>query len=176
LVFDRFHVIKLVNDKLAALRRQLYRQATAEQKQVLKGVRWLLVKRPENLETRRNERERLEEALKLNEPLALAYYLKEELGEFWEQDDEEEATVFLLDWLTRAEASGIKILVGLAKTLRKHALGLLAYYDYPISTGPLEGTNNKIKTMKRQAYGYRDKEFFKLKILAAHEAKYALIG
>jgi transposase len=176
LVFDRFHVMKLVNDKLAALRRQLYAQATAEQKQVLKGIRWLLVKRPENLEARRNEHARLEEALQLNEPLATAYYLKEELGEFWEQDDEEQATAFLLAWLALAEASRVKMLVGLAKTLRKHALGLLAYYDYPISTGPLEGTNNKIKTMKRQAYGYRDKEFFKLKILAAHEAKYALVG
>jgi transposase len=176
LVFDRFHVMKLVNDKLAALRRQLYAQASAEHKRILKGVRWLLVKRPENLEERRNERERLEEALRLNAPLATAYYLKEELGEFWEQDDEEQATTFLLDWLTQAETSGIKILVSLAKTLRKHALGLLAYYDYPISTGPLEGTNNKIKTMKRQAYGFRDKEFFKLKILAAHEAKYALVG
>ena len=47
--------------------------------------------------------------------------------------------------------------------------GILAYYDYPISTGPLEGTNNKIKTMERQAYGFRDLEFFKLKILALHE-------
>jgi transposase len=176
LVFDRFHVMKLVNDKLAALRRQLYAQASADDKRLLKGVRWLLVKLPENLEARRNERERLEEALQLNAPLATAYYLKEDLREFWEQDDEEQATAFLLDWLARAEASGVKILVGLAKTLRKHALGLLAYYDYPISTGPLEGTNNKIKTMKRQAYGFRDKEFFKLKILAIHEAKYALVG
>jgi transposase len=176
LVFDRFHVMKLVNDKLAALRRQLYAQASAEDQRILKGVRWLLVKRPENLEAGRHERQRLEEALQLNAPLATAYYLKEELGELWEQDDEDQATAFLLDWLARAEASGIQILIGLAKTLRKHALGLLAYYDYPISTGPLEGTNNKIKTMKRQAYGYRDKEFFKLKILAAHEAKYALVG
>ena len=114
--------------------------------------------------------------MKLNEPLATAYYLKEELCELWEQEDEEEATAFLLDLLARAEASGVKMLVGLAKTLRKHAMGLLAYYDYPISTGPLEGTNNKIKTMKRQAYGFRDQEFFKLKILAIHEAKYALVG
>ena len=120
--------------------------------------------------------EALEEALRLNEPLAMAYYLKEELREFWEQDDEEEATAFLLDWLARAESSGIKILIDLAKTLRKHAWGLVAYYDYPISTGPLEGTNNKIKTMQRQAYGYRDEEFLRLKILACHEAKYALVG
>jgi len=176
LVFDRFHVMKLVNDKLTSLRRQLHARATAEGKKVLKGVRWLLLKRPENLNARRGERQRLREALRLNEPLAVAYYLKEDLSQFWEQEDEDQAQAFLLDWLARAEASGISVLVGLAQTLREHALGLMAYYDYPISTGPLEGTNNKIKTMKRQAYGYRDKEFFKLKILAAHETKYALVG
>lgn len=176
LVFDRFHVMKLFNDKLSELRRQLYHQATAEHRRVLKGVRWLLLKRPENLDPERRERQRLDEALKLNEPLASAYYLKESLAEFWEQADEEEATAYLLDWLAQAEASGIAILVGLAATLRKHALGLLAWYDYPISTGPLEGTNNKIKTMQRQAYGFRDQEFFTLKIYALHEAKYALVG
>ena len=53
---------------------------------------------------------------------------------------------------------------------------ILAWYDYPISTGPLEGTNNKIKTMKRQAYGFQDSEFLKLKIYAVHESKYALVG
>jgi transposase len=52
----------------------------------------------------------------------------------------------------------------------------MAYYDFPISTGPLEGTNNKIKTMKRQAYGFRDNEFFKLKIMGIHLTKYALVG
>ena len=57
-----------------------------------------------------------------------------------------------------------------------HRTGILAYYDYPISTAPLEGTNNKIKTMKRQAYGFRDLEFFKLKIMAVHGSKYALVG
>ena len=64
----------------------------------------------------------------------------------------------------------------MGRTLEKHREGLLAYYRFPISTGPLEGTNNKIKTMKRQAYGFRDQEFFKLKILAIHETKYALVG
>ena len=62
-----------------------------------------------------------------------------------------------------------------ARTLRFHARGLLAYYDYAISTGPLEGTNNKIKTMKRQAYGFRDHQFFILKIYAIHESRYALV-
>jgi transposase len=60
--------------------------------------------------------------------------------------------------------------------LLRDITGILAYYDCRISTGPLEGTNNKIRTMQRQAYGFRDKEFFKLKIYVLHEAKYALVG
>jgi len=75
-----------------------------------------------------------------------------------------------------ARDSGIRVMQQMAKTLMFHAFGLLAWYDYPISTGPLEGTNNKIKTMQRQAYGFRDQEFFKLKIYAIHETKYALVG
>jgi len=177
LVFDRFHVIKLFNDKLSDLRRDLHRQATDSlHKQVLKGTRWLLLKRPENLDPARNEQARLAEALQLNAPLATAYYLKEDLAEVWEQEDQETAQAFLLDWILQAESSGIRMLINFAKTLRLHAHGILAYYDYPISTGPLEGTNNKIKTMKRQAYGFRDQDFLKLKIYAIHESKYALVG
>jgi len=83
----------------------------------------------------------------------------------------------LLDeWALKARLSGIPMLKTIAKTLSAYRSGILAYYDFPISTGPLEGTNNKIKTMKRQAYGFRDMEFFKLKIMALHEAKYALVG
>lgn len=177
LVFDRFHVMKLFNDKLSELRREMYHEIKDKmQKQVLKGVRWLLLKRPENLDPNRDEGKRLQDALQLNQPLATAYYLKEELAEFWEQDDYYEAETFLLDWIRRAETTGIRMLIQFAKTLRFHAFGLLNYYDYPISTAPLEGTNNKIKTMKRQAYGFRDHEFFILKILALHESKYALVG
>ena len=64
----------------------------------------------------------------------------------------------------------------MAQTLASYRTGLLAYYEVMITSGPLEGTNNKIKTMKRQAYGFRDREFFKLKILALHETKYVLVG
>ena len=175
IVYDHFHVIKLFNDKLSDLRRSLYHKAQDEQKKVLKGSRWLLLKAAENLDPQRNEEARLEEALKLNKPLAMAYYLKEDLRQFWDQSGKRFAGAFLNDWIRRAEASGVKMLQQMAKTLESRRSGLLAYYDYPISTGPLEGTNNKIKTMKRQAYGFRDQEFFKLKILAIHEAKYALV-
>src|SRR5262249_26331190 len=86
------------------------------------------------------------------------------------------ATTFLEGWIRRAKASGIKVVQQMARTLAAHRSGLLAYHDVLINSGPLEGTNHKIKTMKRQAYGFRDREFFKLKILAIHETKYALVG
>jgi transposase len=176
-VFDHFHVIKLFNDKLSDLRRALYREATdIMQKAVLKGTRWLLLKNPENLDKEKDEKRRLEEALALNKPLATAYYLKDDLRRFWDQPGKAFATTFLDGWIRRANASGIRVLQQMAKTLAAHRTGLLAYYDVMISSGPMEGTNNKIKTMKRQAYGFRDMGFFKLKILAIHETKYALVG
>jgi transposase len=176
-VFDHFHVIKLFNDKLSAFRRELFRSlADDDQRSILKGTRWLLLKNPENLDPQKNELERLQEALNLNTPLTTAYYLKEDLRQIWQQKSKAIARLVLNDWIRRADASGIAMLQQFAITLEEHREGILAYYDYPISTGPLEGINNKIQTMKRQAYGFRDLEFFKLKILAIHQTKYALLG
>ena len=177
IVFDHFHVIKLFNDKLSNLRRDLYHEVEdILQKQVLKGTRWLLLKNPENLDTDREEPRRLEEALELNQPLTTAYYMKEDLRQLWSQPNKQKAEAFLEGWIARARSSNVLMLKRFANTLAAHKSGLLAYYDYPISTGPLEGTNNKIKTMKRQAYGFRDMDFFKLKIKALHLTKYALVG
>ena len=177
LVFDRFHLVKLLNGHLTDLRRELYREATDDlQKSVLKGTRWLLLKLSENLDDTRDERQRLEEALALNQSLAIAYYLKEDLRQIWEQSCKKMGEFCLDLWIRRAEASGIKQLQKFAKTLRVHRNGILAWYDHPISTGPLEGTNNKIKLLQRQAYGYRDLDFFKLKLLAIHYSQHALVG
>ena len=175
-VFDHFHVIKLYNDKLSAFRRQLFHELTGRGQELLKGIRWLLLKNPGNLDPKKKERQRLQRALRLNEPLAIAYYLKEDLRQIWMQQNKSMARLFLRDWLARARVSGIRMLERFADTLEEHQEGILNYYNYPISTGPLEGTNTKIQLMKRQAYGYRDHEFFKLKILGAHETKYALVG
>jgi transposase len=176
LVFDHFHVVKLMNDKLSALRRQLFHELTAAGKKLLKGIRWLLLMNPENLDPKKKEPQRLERALKLNEPLAIAYYLKEYLRTIWHQPGKRMARMVLEDWLSLARASGVRMLENFADTIEKYQEGILNYYDYPISTGPLEGTNNKIKLLQRQAYGFRDHEFFKLKILGLHETKYALVG
>jgi transposase len=176
-VFDHFHVVKLLNDKLSALRRDLYHQAvSAEGHKLLKGTRWLLLKNPENLDDEKNERQRLEEALALNAPLAIAYYLKEDLRQIWQQPTKRTARRVLNEWLAKARISGVHMLERFADTLEGHQEGVLAYYDAPISTGPLEGTNTKIQAMKRQAYGFRDHEFYKLKILGIHQTQHALVG
>jgi transposase len=177
LVFDRFHLVKLLNERLTELRRQLYREAVGPLgKQVLKGTRWLLLKNPENLDDERGERERLDEALRLNHSLAVAYYLKEDLRRFWEQPGHHAAQRFLTSWCRRAESSGIRLLQKFAKTLRIHRRGLLAWYAEPISTGPLEGVNNRIKLLQRRSYGYRDLELFELRLLALHTTRYELVG
>ena len=177
LVFDRFHIVRLLNDKLTQLRRELYREATDKlHKKVLKGTRWLLLKRPENLDPLRGEKERLADALKLNESLSTAYYLKEDLRQLWQQPHRTAARNFITSWYQQAMESGIRVIQQFARTLAAGLFGILNWFRHPISTGPLEGVNNKIKTMKRQAYGFRDGEFFKLKIYALHETKYALVG
>jgi len=176
IVFDHFHIIKMINDKLSDFRRILHAQASQAGKKVLKGTRWLLLKNPENLNDNNNEKQRLQEALDINRHLATAYYLKEDLRQLWNQNNKKTASAYLDGWIARAKSSDILLLISLAVTIERHRNGILAYYDFPISTGPLEGTNNKIKTLQKQAYGFRDREFFKLKIYALHETKYALVG
>ena len=179
IVFDHFHVIKLMNEKISDFRRQLY-NLTADklQRSVLKGTRWLLLTARENLETKKKSVERLRQALEVNRPLATVYYMKEDLRQVWSWvGDKQAAEWHLRSWIEMARNSGIVMLLKFAKTLESHLEGILAYFDFDgLSTGPLEGTNNKIKTMQRKAYGYRDMDFFKLKIMALHETKYALVG
>ncbi|MEI6538572.1 MAG: ISL3 family transposase [Planctomycetota bacterium] len=134
-VFDRFHIVKLMNDKLTQLRRDLQREADEMGKKVLKGLRYLLLKHQENLNDSKNERARLMEALGLNESLSIAYYLKEDLGQIWQQSSKAIAGRFLKDGCARARASGIKVMQTMANTLEGHRTGILHWYDFPISTG-----------------------------------------
>ena len=176
IVFDRFHVVKLMNEKLTTLRRQLYREANDEERSVLKGSRWLLLKNPENLRSDRDEAAHLAAALELNAPLAQGYYLKEDLRLFWDHTFRWPAQLFLRSWCQRAIATGLAPLKTMAKTLTRLEEGLLSYFDHRITSGPMEGTNNKIKTVQRQSYGIRDREYFDLTLYSLHEKKYALVG
>ncbi|MGM0466803.1 MAG: transposase [Acidobacteriota bacterium] len=71
--------------------------------------------------------------------------------------------------------SGVLQLARFARKLRRHAWGILNYFDFPISTAKVEGINNRIKVIKRRAYGYRDIDYFKLKIYNIHATRYALL-
>ncbi|MDQ7004970.1 MAG: ISL3 family transposase [Ghiorsea sp.] len=171
-VADHFHVIKLFNEKLTILRRDMQRDAeTAMGKKVLKGIRWLLMLKPENLALRKaSARQRLDNALELNKPLATAYYMKEELRLIWQQKSKKDASNLLTEWVNKADVSGIRVVKSFARTLARLRVAILAYYDFKgLSSGKIEGSNNKIKTIHKVAYGYRDMEFLKLKILSMHE-------
>ena len=98
------------------------------------------------------------------------------LQQLWEQGALLAAHRFLDDWIRLAEVSGIRVLKTFTRTLARCRTGILARHDHPISTGPLEGTNNKTKTLKRHAYGFRDQEYFKLQIMAPHYSRFELIG
>jgi transposase len=104
-----------------------------------------------------------------------AYYLKESPYEIRAQVYKEEAENVLDLWLEQAYQTNIPRLTKFANTIKAHRWGILNWYDYHISTAKLEGINNKIKTMKRQAYGYRDQKFFELKILALHDKNYEFV-
>jgi transposase len=173
-VFDHFHIIKLANEKIDELRRALAREAGILERRYLKGTRYLLLMGEENVPEQK--RAALEEALHFNEPLSIAYYLKEELRLLWSQPARPAMRKYLEGWCAQALGSGIAQLVSLAKTLRAHATGILNYFQHPISTGKLEGINNKIKTLKRKAYGYRDETFFILKLYSLHESKFRFTG
>lgn len=174
LTFDRFHVVKLMNERLDDLRRELVRAAGAEAKQTIKGLRWLLLHRRDNLEP--DAAQRLERSLQLNAPLQTAYLLKEELALLWEQADGRQAWAYLRDWCAKAQASGIRQLHAMADTLLRHAKGILAYYKTGLTSGKMEGINRKIRGLLCSAFGFRDHDFFKLRLYALHEAKFKLVG
>jgi transposase len=174
LVFDKFHVIKLMNERLDDLRRQMVREAEGPLKLRIKGTRFLLLRNPENLQT--DQIPKLDRALRLNEPLLLGWYLKEELRELWSQPSPASMKAFMNDWCQKAEQTAIGQLIKMAKTLRTHASGILAYATHPITSGKLEGINNKIKTLTKRSYGFHDETYFVLKLLALHHSRYKLLG
>lgn len=171
LVVDHFHVVKLMNSKIDLLRRQLWHmEKDVNKRKVIKGTRWLLLRNGNDILD--NEyKNRLENALNMNEPLMKAYYLKENMREIWKQKNKDDAERVIDDWIKQAIESKVQILRKMADTIKMHRPYILAWYDYPISNGPTEGINNKIKVLKRQMYGFRNEEFFTLKLYALHDKR-----
>ena len=176
-VHDRYHLVSAMNHVIDQVRRSEQNRQEEEGKKFIKGSRYLLLYAKEKLATKPPEKqERLEKLLEANETLNKVYLLKEDLRLFWSRGSKEAAAEFIEDWRRQAKAVGIPPLTAFANTIQSHLPAILAWYDHPISTGPLEGLNNKIKVMKRVAYGYRDTHFFGLRLLFIHESEFKLSG
>jgi len=104
----------------------------------------------------------------MNRPLATAYYLKEDLRTLWREATAKTARRCLRNWIGQAEASGLAEMKKMAATLRRHRQGILAYFRLRITSGPMEGMNNKVKVLLRKSYGLRDEEYFVLRLKALH--------
>jgi len=167
IVYDFFHVVakygREVIDKVRTA--EAKRQTNRRERQVIKGSRWLLLRNSVNL--KRKDRVRLQELLAVNRQLATVYVLKDDLKSLWDYRYPRYAMDFFREWYARAIRSRIEPLKRFARQLRDKIDGILAHCKYPLHTSLLEGMNNKIKVIKRMAYGYRDEDYFFLKIRAA---------
>ncbi len=173
-VHDTFHVVALASKAIDDTRKDMVRDLQGDERKAIKGTRFLLLKGLENL--KESSMTRLMALMALNEPLYKAYLLKEDLRMFWSLPDAKAGETFLIEWTAEARALGNRHFIRLADTLDSHRPGLLAYFKHRISTGPMEGLNNKIKVLKRQAYGFRDMAFFKLRLYFLHETSVLMPG
>ena len=141
------------------------RQTNRGARQVIKGSRWLLLRNADGL--KRQDHVRLGELLSVNRRLGTVYVLKDDRKSLWDYRLPNWAYQFFREWYARAIRSRIKPLQHFARTLRERIDGVLAHCQYPLHTSLLEGITNKIKVIKRMAYGFRDDDYFFLKIRAA---------
>ena len=170
-VFDRFHVVALLNTAIDEVRRDQQAKCNAVGLQAIKGMRFLLLRNYEKLDFKKQNS--LECLLEINKPIALVHSMKEQIRLFWTKPTIKEGAGFLAWWIVDAVESGIRELEKTGKTLLRHWQGLVNYFKHPITNGKTEGINNKIKTMKRQAYGFRDIEYFKLRLYSLHKVRYS---
>ena len=164
-VLDRFHIAQWVNDAITLVRRRLFSGAPRDDLgKTLKVKKWMLLSARENLKPK--DRRMLDELMKLNEPLCKAYLLKEQLRGilrypwryFGAMRDR------LHEWILAVFGSGLNELKAVAHRIAKHLDAVIAGTRHEVPLGLVEATNGKIAALRRQARGYRDPEYFKLKI------------
>ena len=171
-VYDLFHVVaKFGREVIDRVRVDQANQLREHKnsRRIIKRSRWLLLRNKENLEPAQSLK--LEELLAANQPLMTTYVLKEQLKDLWYAPSEAEAHQRWKHWFTMAMESGIKALQHFARKLRPYIAGIIASATYRMNTSVLEGMNNRIKVIKRMAYGYRDNDYFFMKIKAAFPGK-----
>jgi len=167
-IYDLFHVIaKYAREVISRVRVDAANQLRHDKpaRRVVKRSHWLLLRNPANLKD--HEQVRLGEVLQANQSLLAVHVMKEQLKALWNAPTARAWRVAWKQWLAHAQESGIPALVHFAKCLRPYWRGIVSRVRWPMHTGQLEGINNKIKVIKRMAYGYRDSAYFFLKIKAA---------
>jgi len=167
IVYDKFHVIQKLNGAVDATRRYELRKARGEQRFDLMEMmgfkqRFILLKNKTNLTERQSEN--LKRLCELNEPIYKAMLLKESFQAMYFQTTEADARRCLEAWIEQALASGLQAFLILAQSFQDKMVFLLNWFKRKISSAISEGFNNKIKRLKRMAYGYRDPGYFLLKI------------
>lgn len=168
IVFDLFHVVakygREVIDRVRVDRANELR-ADRPARRIVKSARWLLLKNRASL--RPGEDVTLDELLAANHALFVVYVLRDALKELWHYRHRGYAFRAWRSWYRKALRSGIEPLRRFARALRPYLPGILAHCRYPLGTNLIEGINNRIKVIKRMAYGFRDDVYFFLKIRAA---------
>lgn len=158
ILFDRFHIVKHLNEAVDAVRRELWRQLISKQKMTVKGTRWLLLKNPWNLT--HNQSERLSTLVRQNTPLVCAWYLKEAFQLFWEFKQPWRAKQHLSKWMSSAMRSRLEPFKRFVRMLRSHLDGILPWTTIRLSNGAVEGMNNKIKSISHRSFGFRTAAYF----------------
>ncbi len=164
-VFDLFHVVKGFNKVIDDIRNEEFRKASAGPRELLKGSKYLFLKNWGNL--KRKDRVQLEEILALNARLSTVYWLKDLLAHIWDYYYPGWAVKMLAEWCDVARQDGHPALAKFAEKLERHKYGIISHCKHQIHTSKLEGVNNKIKVVKRIAYGFHDLEYFALKVKQA---------
>ena len=152
IIFDRFHVQKLVQEALDEVRRAEVRaSADAEERKALKRTRFALLKSPWNLTTL--EHAKLTELPRVNATIYRAYLMKESFAAILDRRQPNVVESKLEEWISWASHSGIKPFAKVARTIAKHIDGIVAYVATGLSNGRSEGTNGKVRTITRRSYG-----------------------
>lgn len=167
ILFDKFHIVKHLSDALDEVRRSEYKRVTGEDRSFIKGQRYVLLSRRENLTDDR--RKNLERLLQANARLNIAYLLREQFEQLWDYANAEDMRAFFDAWRDQIQDQDIKPYEKFAAMIEKHWDGIAAHSQptHNVPLGFVEGFNNKIRVIQRKAYGLRDEEYLKLKILTS---------
>jgi transposase len=165
ILFDKFHVIRHLNEALDKVRKSEYARLSGKDRRFIKGQKYTLLSRRENLDT--EGRVALRTLLKANKRLNTAYLLKESFCQLWEYKKETWARKFFENWRASLKWQRLQPYEEFAEMIASHWEGIAAFIqsEEKVSLGFVEGLNNKIRVIQRRAYGLRDEEYLRLKVL-----------